>query len=198
MRILVCVMMVLGLLGGVGCQPRLGQSDALSSRPESSPTAAPLLDMPVKATATPDSITTPAEQLPKRLPPTETIATPDRMETPMKKTPERVPPTQAITPITGEVPTELLDAMLQELAGKIDVAVEQIVVTRAQAVVWNDGSLGCPQPGMMYTQALVDGYWVELEAEGQTFDYRVAQTGYFFLCESGSLPLMPPAGRPDS
>jgi hypothetical protein len=30
--------------------------------------------------------------------------------------------------------------------------------------VWNDGSLGCPEPGMMYTQALVNGYWLIIEA----------------------------------
>ena len=35
-------------------------------------------------------------------------------------------------------------------------------VLSAEAVTWSDGSLGCPEPGMMYTQALVPGYRVQI------------------------------------
>jgi hypothetical protein len=35
----------------------------------------------------------------------------------------------------------------------------------------------------MYTQALVDGYWVVLAVGEQEYDYRASDTGYFFLCE---------------
>ena len=34
----------------------------------------------------------------------------------------------------------------------------------AAAVTWSDGSAGCPEPGMMYTQALVPGYRIVLQA----------------------------------
>lgn len=42
----------------------------------------------------------------------------------------------------------------------------------AEAVTWRDGALGCPRPGMQYTQALVDGMQVIVEAGGQQYDYR--------------------------
>jgi hypothetical protein len=116
------------------------------------------------------------------------------MEAPMTKMPERVPSAEStIPPVTGEVPTELLDAILKDAAGRTGAAPEQVSVIQAQAVTWNDGSLGCPQPGMMYTQALVNGYWVVLEVAGKKFDYRATGAGYFSLCEGGFLPLISPA-----
>lgn len=57
-------------------------------------------------------------------------------------------------------------------------------VVKMEETVWRDGSLGCPQPGMMYTQALVDGYWIILEVDGVEYDYRATQNGTFRLCET--------------
>jgi hypothetical protein len=50
---------------------------------------------------------------------------------------------------------------------------------------WNDGSLGCPEPGNMYTEALVNGYWVIIKARGQTYDFRADSRGSFILCPPG-------------
>jgi hypothetical protein len=55
-------------------------------------------------------------------------------------------------------------------------------------VTFSDGSLDCPEPGMSYTQALVDGYQVEIEAGDETLDYRVGAGGSFRLCESDGPP----------
>ena len=129
--------------------------------------------------------------------PTQQIATPDRMSATMTKKPERVPPTLITTPVTGEVPAKLLDVILKDLAGRTGAALEKIAVIQSQATIWNDGSMGCPQPGVMYTQALVNGYWVILQIGNQKYDYRAAQTGYFFLCERGLAPVTPP-GTPSS
>jgi hypothetical protein len=125
------------------------------------------------------------------------IATPDRTSKIMTKMPERVPPTEGISPITGEVPAELLDTILKDLSDRIHLTRENIIVIQDQAIVWNDGSLGCPQPGVFYTQAQVNGYWVILEAEGKRYDYHATDRGYFFLCNNGFLPI-PPRSTPGS
>lgn len=125
------------------------------------------------------------------------IATPDRTDKIMTKMPERVPPTEVISHITGEVPVELLDTILKDLSERIHVTRESIFVIQDQSIVWNDGSLGCPQPGGIYTQAQVNGYWVILEAEGKRYDYRATDRGYFFLCNNGFLPI-PPRSTPGS
>jgi hypothetical protein len=93
--------------------------------------------------------------------------------------------TGELPPVQGKVLQGILDPILKEAAALANVARKQLVIVRAEPVVWNDGSLGCPEPGMMYTQALVNGYWVVIDAAGQTYDFRVARGGSFRLCPAG-------------
>jgi hypothetical protein len=51
-------------------------------------------------------------------------------------------------------------------------------------VTWSSGALGCAQPGMSYTQAMVEGMQVVVSVEGRTFDYRFGRTDSPKLCES--------------
>lgn len=52
------------------------------------------------------------------------------------------------------------------------VDAEQLRVVSAESVTFNDGSLGCPTPGVQYTQAQVNGMRVVVQAAGQLYDYR--------------------------
>lgn len=119
---------------------------------------------------------------------------PDRIYPTLPEGIERIEDTPD-TPITGEVPADLLANILADLTGRLGIAEGQIEVVRAEAVIWPDGSLGCAQPGETYTQDLVNGYWVVLQVDDTTYDYRVTTQGYFTLCEA-PLPLSPP-GTPD-
>src|SRR5437588_12532072 len=85
----------------------------------------------------------------------------------------------------NEVPQPILESITKEVAAVAKVGREQLVIVRAESVVWNDGSLGCPEPGMMYTQALGNGYWLVIDAAGQTYDFRVDRSGRFRLCPPG-------------
>lgn len=69
-----------------------------------------------------------------------------------------------------------------DLAARIDVAESSIEVVSSDTVTWSDGSLGCPEEGKMYTQALVQGSRVVLNAEGETYDYHAGSDGDPFLC----------------
>ncbi len=95
-----------------------------------------------------------------------------------------LPGATPLIPATGEVPQELLDVVLADLQERTGVAIEGVEVVESLSVVWNDGSLGCPQPGMMYTQALEPGYQVRLVANGQEYDYHLSERGFFVLCEN--------------
>ena len=64
-------------------------------------------------------------------------------------------------PVTGDVPADVLAAILGDAADRTDVPQADIEVVRADAMTWSDGSLDCPEPGMLYTQALVDGFQVD-------------------------------------
>jgi hypothetical protein len=118
---------------------------------------------------------------------------------PAPKMPERVPtdPVSPSAPVTGETPLELLEAIQSDLAARSGSASEEMHLIRDQAVTWSDGSLGCPQPGVFYTQAPVNGYWVVLQVEGKEYDYRASESRYFLLCEKGGLPsIQPPGSEP--
>jgi hypothetical protein len=103
-----------------------------------------------------------------------------------------VTPGDLSPPVTGEVPASLLEDIRSDLDQRSGVSQEAILVIRDQAVTWSDGSLGCPQPGVFYTQALVPGYWVVLQVGEKQYDYRASERGYFFLCESSGLPFTQP------
>lgn len=98
--------------------------------------------------------------------------------------------------VESQVPEAILGPILNEAAKLANVPPQQLVIVRAEAVVWNDGSLGCPEPGMEYTQALVNGYWVVINAAERTYDFRVGRDGSFRLCPQGrGHPPLPPDAR---
>ncbi len=76
-------------------------------------------------------------------------------------------------PQAGEAPEEIVQAAVRAALAAVGLPEgSAVTVVRAEAVLWPDGSLGCPRPGVMYTQAEVPGYWVELDVADQHFDYR--------------------------
>jgi hypothetical protein len=118
--------------------------------------------------------------------PTTTGADPSRT-LPPGRGPTPVPST-VDPPVTGEVPEALLAQVLAAASTLTGVLATEIVVLRDQAVTWPDGSLGCPEPGVMYTQALVPGYWVALDADGEMLDYRLGEGGAFVRCDDATDP----------
>ena len=83
------------------------------------------------------------------------------------------------------VPASTLRDIVADAASRAGVDASAVNVVSAVARTWGDGSWGCPQPGMFYTQALVDGYQVVVSAGGREFDYRGTGTR-FRLCERGA------------
>lgn len=81
------------------------------------------------------------------------------------------PPSGDVVP--GEVPDAVLASVIDAAAAETGVDPADVTVINAEAVTWSDGSLGCPEPGVLYTQALIDGYRVVVEAGGQALDYRI-------------------------
>lgn len=97
-----------------------------------------------------------------------------------------VTPSPASDVIIGPVPDDLQGQLMADIAQRLgagESARVNLTLVRAEPVIWPDGSLGCPQPGVFYTQALVEGMWVVYDVGGAQFDYRVDQRGRFFLCE---------------
>ncbi|MGF1616345.1 MAG: hypothetical protein ACFCU2_00850 [Acidimicrobiia bacterium] len=98
----------------------------------------------------------------------------------LESTMPEVPPSNPDT-----APESVVDRAISDLVDRTTVSSETITVVAAESKTWPDGSLGCPQPGMSYTQALVDGSRVLLEADGRLYAYHAGPDGEPFLCESG-------------
>ena len=76
-----------------------------------------------------------------------------------------------------------VETAVSDLAQRLNVEESEIETISFNAVVWPDGSLGCPQPGMMYTQVLKEGYKIVLEHDGKMFNYHGGEGRDPFLCE---------------
>jgi hypothetical protein len=76
----------------------------------------------------------------------------------------------------------LVQAALQDAATRSQLALSALQVLSAERVTWSDGSLGCPRPGMSYTQALVPGYRIRIAANGQTLNYHAGPRGPAQFC----------------
>jgi hypothetical protein len=91
----------------------------------------------------------------------------------------------ASDPLLGpEVEIALDDA--EERAG---VARDELSVTVTELVTWPDGAAGCPDPDLMYTQALVDGYRIVIEAAGDEYHYVGANGSEPTYCEDPQQPV---------
>lgn len=76
----------------------------------------------------------------------------------------------------------LVDAALEDAARRTALDRARLKVISAEAVTWSDGSLGCPKPGVLYTQALVPGYRIRIGAGAEVLDYHAGRRGPPVLC----------------
>ncbi|MBA3983480.1 MAG: hypothetical protein H0X61_08065 [Acidimicrobiia bacterium] len=136
--------------------------------------------------------------------------TPAKPEVSVNVEPESTKPSPPMTlPATTDPPTtppsdpgagvpNMDDAArdaIRDLAGRIGADPSTITVVADERVTWRDGSIGCPKPGMAYTQALVPGRRLILASSGQTYAYHAGRAGALTYCATpdpgGPLPSGP-------
>jgi hypothetical protein len=107
--------------------------------------------------------------------------------------PQQDQPSQAA--MSGSL-EEVVRAARADAARRTGAAAESLALISAESVTWSDGSLGCPQPGVMYTQALVPGYRVRLRGPEGEMDYHASARGALVLCPPGrAVDPLPGASR---
>lgn len=94
--------------------------------------------------------------------------------------------------------TDAIANAISHLTEHLSATASEVVVIEAKPVRWSDGSLGCPQEGQMYTQAIVDGAQVLLQVGDRIYDYRAGSDNQVVLCPSeekdGGRDFVPPPG----
>jgi len=95
-------------------------------------------------------------------------------------------------PIMNEVPIStpldpgmetIVTTAKNDLATRLAIDPGQIELLEAASVTWPDGSLGCPKPGMLYTQVQVDGIRIRFQAGEQVYEYHGGGERPPFLCK---------------
>ncbi len=81
----------------------------------------------------------------------------------------------------GDLPPGVAVAT-EDLARYLGVAIDVVDWVSFEEVLWPDASLGCPQPDMSYSQAVVAGSLIVFEVDGDVYEYHAAQGTDPFLC----------------
>ena len=61
---------------------------------------------------------------------------------------------------------------VDDLAASLGVDADEVGVVAVEEVSWNNGSRGCAEPGMMYTQAIVEGTRITLRVDATDYEYH--------------------------
>jgi hypothetical protein len=78
---------------------------------------------------------------------------------------------------TVEAPSEgerLAAQAAADLAGRLGIDADQIVVQDVTPAEFPDASLGAPEPGMTYAQVITPGYVIQLQVGDQGYEYHAA------------------------
>lgn len=178
---LLCLMIALTVAGCGRAGTSAPPTGALPSDATQPPAATAAPGQPLLVTPTP---------LPAATPIPDTVLQPT--ETPVPK-PDQSPDTggpvlpynvQPLTPPYGAAMDAQIDAAKQDLAQRLGIDASAVEVVEVDAVTWPDTSLGCPRPGMMYPQVLVEGVLVQLRANGQIYRYHGDGQRQLFLCDA--------------
>lgn len=80
---------------------------------------------------------------------------------------------------------EQIERVRRDLGIRLRLNQSAIRLTAVEPTEWQGGALGCPAPERAYTMAIVPGYRLTLEAQGQQFNYHTDRSDQFVLCRDG-------------
>lgn len=104
--------------------------------------------------------------------------------------PTRIPDVVAAQPVgesvdIASVPRAVRQAVVADAARRFAVSENEVVLVSAERLTWSDGSLGCPEPGRMYTQMLVPGFRLTARTSAGQMLYHTDSRGTVVNCATG-------------
>lgn len=130
------------------------------------------------------------------LPPLETANVPETQAAPISPTEGATTQMPPSLPTTVEPNLQnLIDKAIADLAQRLSISADEIILLEATNVVWPDSSLGCPQEGMAYAQVLTPGYLILLEYSRNKYEYHAGKDTSITYCKN---PAPPISGTPEN
>ncbi len=90
--------------------------------------------------------------------------------------PANIPET-GVEGIPNDLPPQAVLEAANQLSEELGVTVEEIEIVEFEQVEWPDACLGIPQEGQACAQVITPGFRVELEVNGQQYEFRSDETG---------------------
>lgn len=137
--------------------------------------------VPSPVDATPTTVAAPEIQLVESKPPPTS-------ESPVVEQPPE-DEGEVVNPPSIEHPNSQVVAAMTDLVERLGVEVSAVEIVSVDEVTWPDGSVGCPQPGMRYTQALVNGSRIVLRVNGVDYQYNSGGGREPFFCANPGDPV---------
>jgi len=78
--------------------------------------------------------------------------------------------------------SEQVNYAIEDLAVRLGQEASEIKVVNQKSMTWRSGALGCPRPHEQYTQALVPGVLINLQAGDTIYRYHAKENGTPFYC----------------
>lgn len=75
-----------------------------------------------------------------------------------------------------------IELAMMDLANHLKIQESQVSLVSVIEKTWPDSSMGCPQPGMAYTQVLTEGSQLILSANGKQYFYHAKINGKYTFC----------------
>jgi hypothetical protein len=75
-----------------------------------------------------------------------------------------------------------VDAARQAAATHLGIGPDQLQVSQVEPHQWPDSSLGCPQPGQLYSQIVTPGFLVMLTSGSHQLEYHTDMRSRVVLC----------------
>jgi len=94
------------------------------------------------------------------------------------------------------VAQELIRQAKLQLVKKLGVGIEEVFLVNIEAVKWPDASLGCPQPGITYSQANTSGFRIVLGVAEKQYEYHTDSGRFTVLCEKEEISNAMPSSVP--
>jgi hypothetical protein len=107
-------------------------------------------------------------------------------------TPVATAPPSAVAPVaSSSVPGSNLSpeqqaavaAVVQDAAARLSISPNELSVDRVEAREWGDSSLGCPQPGNLYSQIVTPGFLIVINSGGKQLEYHSDTRARVVLCK---------------
>ena len=86
------------------------------------------------------------------------------------------------TSADGRTMGQQISGAVADLAARTGIEADTITVRQARAVSWGSSAVGCPEKDKSYTQAIVPGVLLFLEADGTLYRYHGRTGNSLFYC----------------